>query len=339
MTLCRRLFFKRLLRNHHPLQLACQEAGICRKSGQRWLKARQLTGSEAPLRIRKSIPGVMLQRDQDILFVIAQEHPTFHFDEYAEELFSETGHAYSSRIVRQVMSRAAFVYKLATERSPIERDPEFRRFWREQVIFPGGLIRAEHLLYVDETNKRNEDCARKRVHCIKGQRVKIPSRASNSGLSASIIASISIEGIQSCTAIDIAREGNVDGELFLQVLKHDILPICEPWPGRRSVIVLDNAAVHMKYLIDAECAAKGVIVLYLPPYSFDYNPIELAFNIAKMKLQRDHGNGVLPMNVKIHEIFRECVSSCLTADQCCNLFEHCFVPVTAAERAFANRGG
>ena len=167
--------------------------------------------------------------------------------------------------------------------------------------------------------------------------MKIPSRASNSGLSASIIASISIEGIQSCTAIDIAREGNVDGELFLQVLKRDILPICEPWPGRRSV--LDNAAVHMKNLIDAECAAKGVIALYLPPYSFDYNPIELAFNIAKMKLQRDHGNGILPMNVKIHEIFRECVSSCLTAIQCCNIFEHCFVPVSAAERAFANRGG
>ena len=118
----------------------------------------------------------------------------------------------------------------------------------------------------------------------------------------------------------------------------DILPICQPWPGKRSVVVLDNAAVHMKNLIEAECAAKGVIVIFLPPYSFDYNPIELAFNIAKMKLKREYGDGILPMNIKIHELFRDCVSTCVTANQCCNLFEHCHVPVTAGEREFANRG-
>lgn len=88
----------------------------------------------------------------------------------------------------------------------------------------------------------------------------------------------------------------------------------------------------MKYLIDAECAAKGVIALYLPPYSFDFNPIELIFNIAKMKMQRIYHD------LKIHHIFSECISTCITPNQACNIFEHCFIPVTAAERAWANRG-
>ena len=289
------------------------------------------------MRVRKSIPGVMLQRDQDVLFVIVNNHPTFHHDEYADKLFEETGHAYSKRQVRLVLNRSSFVFKLASQQSPIERDLEFRRLWCEQVIFPGGIIHADHLLYVDESNKNNGDCARKRVPCVKGQRVNIPTRATNSGLSASVIASLSIEGIESCTGIDIARDGNVTGELFLQIFVRDVLPICQPWPGKRSVVVLDNAAVHMKYLIDAECAAKGVIAIYLPPYSFDYNPIELVFNIAIMKVQREQGDDIVPHNIQIHELFRDCVSTCLTANQSCNLFEHCFVPVTPAERAFANR--
>ena len=164
MTLCGRLFFKRLLIDRHPLGVACHEAGISWKTGHRWSKFQRLTGAEAPLRVRKSIPGAMLQRDQDILFVIVKDHPTFHHDEYADKLFDETGHAYSTRQVRLVLNRASFVFKLASQQSPIERDLEFRRFWREQVIFPGGLIHADHLLYVDESNKRNADCSRSRVH-------------------------------------------------------------------------------------------------------------------------------------------------------------------------------
>ena len=273
--------------------MACHEADIGMRTGQRWLAEHLVDGKLAASKIRRSIPGIMLQRDQDILFIIVSRNPTWHNDEYNEKLYEETGHAYRPRQIRQAMSRKGFVYKLANQQAPIERDLEFRRFWREQVIFPGGMLRAENLLYVDETNKRNGDCARSRVHCVKGQKVQIPVRAGNMGLSASMIASISIEGIQSCTSIDIAREGNVDADTFFNVLKRDILVLCQPWPGKRSVIILDNAAIHMKYLIDAECAAHGVIVLYLPPYSFDLNPIELAFNVAKMKLRRDHGRDIL----------------------------------------------
>lgn len=339
MTKCRKLFFKALFAEQLPLRMACTRADIGLRTGTRWLTEHRLNGKLAALRIRKSIPGVMIQRDQDILFIIVQNHPTFHYDQYANKLFEETGHAYSPRQIRQAMSRKGFVFKLANQQAPIERDDEYRKFWREQVIFPGGMIRSEHLLFVDETNKRNGDCNRSRVHCVRGELVQIPVRAGNMGLSASIIASISIEGIQSCTAIDIARDGNVDAELFLEVFKRDILVLCQPWPGKRSVIILDNAAVHMKYLIDAECDAVGVIVLYLPPYSFDFNPIELAFHIAKMKLQRDFGHSVLPLNARICDLFRDAINTCITADAACNMFQHCFIPVTAGERAWANRVG
>lgn len=163
--------------------MACHKAGISTKTGYRWYHFHRLTGKVAAPRVRKSIPGVVLQRDQDILFVFVNNYPLLHHDELADKLFEETGHAYSHRQMRQVMKRASFVYKLVNHQAPIERDPEFRRFWREQVIFPGRLLRAERLLYVDETNKRNGDCARTRAICVKGLSVQVPIRATNLGLS------------------------------------------------------------------------------------------------------------------------------------------------------------
>ena len=91
--------------------------------------------------------------------------------------------------------------------------------------------------------------------------MQVPIRATNLGLSANIIASISIEGIQSCVGIDIVRDGDVNGEMFLEIFERDILPLRQPWPGKRSVVVLDNAAVHLKYMIDAEQSALQKVLL------------------------------------------------------------------------------
>ena len=125
--------------------------------------------------------------------------------------------AYSKKLI--VWLRSGFVYKMANQQSPIERNLDSRYFWREQVIFLVGLLRAEHLLYVDVTNKRNSDCTRSRVHCVRGQVMNIPIRATNLGLSTGCVASISIEGIESCTSIDIACDGNINGETFLEIFK------------------------------------------------------------------------------------------------------------------------
>jgi transposase len=77
--------------------LACFSADISTKTGYRWYSEQQLTGRVEPSRFRKSIPGVMMQRDQDILFIIVKRNPTYHYDEYADSFFEETGHAYSTR--------------------------------------------------------------------------------------------------------------------------------------------------------------------------------------------------------------------------------------------------
>ncbi|KAH7918732.1 hypothetical protein BV22DRAFT_992641, partial [Leucogyrophana mollusca] len=39
-------------------------------------------------------------------------------------------------------------------------------------------------------------------------------------------------------------EGSFNHERFVEYLRRDVLPITTPFPGPRSVLVLDNARIH-----------------------------------------------------------------------------------------------
>ena len=316
---------------------AADHCGISHQTGFRWLIQLDRTGSFLPLRHRTSIPGRMPIEVQEALFAIVANNRTRHIDELTQLLLDDTNHCHSERLVKQVLFRNRYVYKLANHLAPLERDPELRRYWIEQVLGGGANFTSDQFLFVDESSKKLRDCRRPRVFAVKGDKVQIPVTHARSGNAASIIASLSIEGIQSVTVVDVNEEGNIDGARFLEAFIDDILSICEPFPGKRSVIVMDNAQVHLKLLIDAECLQRDIFILYLPPYSFDFNPIELCFNAAKMKLQRDHGLGVLPPHVRIGDLFRDCLLTCMTTDIACNMFVKCHVPVSDGERAWAAR--
>ena len=62
-----------------------------------------------------------------------------------------------------------------------------------------------------------------------------------------------------------------------------------PYPGNNSVIVMDNAKIHHDDELVELLKGLGCRVVFLPPYSPDYNPIETAFSTIKswIKLNRD----------------------------------------------------
>lgn len=316
---------------------ASAECYISIRTGQSWLHMLRRTGNYFPLRVRKSIPGIMSLEHQDVLQIIIGNNRMARIEEIAQSLSDATGFHYSERLIRQVMFRHKYVCRLANELSPLERDYELRRYYREQVMHQGGNFTSDQLVFVDETSKKLGDATRRKAWRPRGDKVSIPVIHSRKGNAASLIASLTLEGIVSVTVIDVVEEGNVDGERFIEALVNDILVHCEPYPGKRSVIVMDNAQVHMKLLITAVCQERGRIVIYLPTYSFDYNPIELVFNTALSKLLTVYGRALLPPDSNIGDLFRDCILTCMTPDKACNMFQKCFIHVTAEERAWANR--
>lgn len=60
---------------------------------------------------------------------------------------------------------------------------------------------------------------------------------------------------------------------------------------------MDNCSVHVNQSSKELCNNCGVKVLYLPPYSPDYNPIEEFFSVLKVKLKR-HNSLLTIVNFK-----------------------------------------
>ena len=89
-------------------------------------------------------------------------------------LFDDTHHCHSERSVRQVLFRQKYVYKLAQHFAPLERDPELRRYWIEQVMGGDAIFTSDQIFFVDESSKKLKDCRRPRVFAVKGDKVQIP---------------------------------------------------------------------------------------------------------------------------------------------------------------------
>lgn len=81
-------------------------------------------------------------------------------------------------------------------------------------------------------------------------------------------------------------QGAINGARFEWFLANEVLPRCTPFPGPRSVLIMDNCSTYYSAGVKALCDHHGVILLCLPPYSPDYNPIEEFFSVLKAWLKR-----------------------------------------------------
>ena len=88
-----------------------------------------------------------------------------------------------------------------------------------------------------------------------------------------IVAALRPEGLTAPAVFD----GPIDNASFLAYVEQVLAPTLRPG----DVVVLDNLAVHKQPEVRAVIEAAGALIRFLPPYSPDFNPIEMAF--AKLK--------------------------------------------------------
>ncbi len=88
-----------------------------------------------------------------------------------------------------------------------------------------------------------------------------------------LIAALGHRGIRCSTTVD----GAVNREVFEAFVEQVLVPSLSPG----DIVVMDNLSSHKGQRVRALIESADATVLYLPPYSPDLNPIELAF--AKLK--------------------------------------------------------
>jgi transposase len=88
-----------------------------------------------------------------------------------------------------------------------------------------------------------------------------------------VIAALGVDGLRAPAVFD----GPIDGPSFLAYVEQVLIPTLRPG----DVVVLDNLSVHKQPEVRTAIERAGASLRFLPPYSPDFNPIELAF--AKLK--------------------------------------------------------
>jgi transposase len=99
----------------------------------------------------------------------------------------------------------------------------------------------------------------------------------NFGRNVSILGSLSCYGMEAVMTVD----GAVDAEVFRAYVRHVLVPTLRPG----DIVVMDNLSVHKVHGINAMVTAAGAQLIYLPPYSPDWSPIEPCWSKIKARLR------------------------------------------------------
>jgi transposase len=153
-----------------------------------------------------------------------------------------------------------------------ERDEDDRRVWHQQVT----TLDPQRLVFLDESGA-NVTLARRYGRAPKGERA-LGSAPRNYGENLTLVAALSLDGLDAPMLLD----GAIDTRAFERYVETFLVPTLHPG----QVVILDNLSVHKQARIRALIEAAACEVLFLPSYSPDFNPIEMAFSKIKAYIRR-----------------------------------------------------
>ncbi|KZV80580.1 hypothetical protein EXIGLDRAFT_705021 [Exidia glandulosa HHB12029] len=226
---------------------------------------------------------------KDILGVVIYQY--YVLDHGTEEI------SRNLRIPRRVVQRALKTFKDTGEPCNTKKRTEYyHKLTPEELDYLLELVESQPDLYLDELCNAIASQSNKKVHLTtvwrreppdwivfldkthidtrttyrlngwgrRGQRVPV-SHNWVRGKRWSLLPAISLDGL----VYTEAREGAFDGDAFVAYIK-SLLRIMKPYPG-----------------VKAMCATRGVKLIYLTPYSPDFNPIETGFSTFKAHGRHD----------------------------------------------------
>jgi transposase len=109
-------------------------------------------------------------------------------------------------------------------------------------------------------------------------------------------------------------DGPMTGDRFVAYVEHVLVPTLRAG----DVVVMDNLPCHKRVRVREAIEAAGCRLLYLPPYSPDFNPIEMAFAKLKRVLRTDAHRTVPALEIGLRT-----AGTLFRPTECANYVRHC----------------
>lgn len=132
-----------------------------------------------------------------------------------------------------------------------------------------------------------------------------------------LLAALTLDGVKAPLVID----GCINGELFLAWIRKDLVTTLRPG----QVVVMDNLSSHKVSGVREAIESAGCKLMFLPPYSPDFNPIEQIFAWFKTKLRAAKQRTREMLWATIGSLCDELAVSAIA-----NTFSHCGYPAGQA---------
>lgn len=169
-------------------------------------------------------------------------------------------------------------------------------------------VAPENLVFLDESGI-NLSLIRRGARALPGKRA-YGERPHRKGKNVSVIGAISLNGL----LIQWSALGSVDALTFDAFIARKLVP--QLWKG--AVVIMDNCSIHKSAEVEALITATGALLIYLPPYSPDFSPIENGWSKIKSILRRIGARTYSELLKALDDAFSE-----VTKEDWLGWFTHC----------------
>ena len=125
-----------------------------------------------------------------------------------------------------------------------------------------------------------------------------------------ILAAVTAHGVLAAATVDAAT----DADVFMTFVRCALVPALRPG----QVVVMDNLAAHKVAGVRRLIEAAGCRLVFLPPYSPDFSPIEQMWSKLKQALRTTGARAVAALGEAI-----DAALATITAADCQGYFRHC----------------
>ncbi|UPT86561.1 IS630 family transposase [Bradyrhizobium barranii subsp. apii] len=257
--------------------MSCRQAaerfGVSAASAIRWRGRLKKVGDIVPKRQGGDRKSQRIEAHSQLILEAVTARPDITLAEL-RELLKRRGISTGIASLWRFFQRRKITLKKKTAHAAEQRRGDInaaREEWFEGQID----LAPERLVFIDETSA-NTKMARRYGRSPRGERCRaaIPH---GHWKTTTFTAGLRSDGLIAPLVLD----GPMDGDAFLAYVEQLLAPSLRPG----DTVIMDNLPAHKVHGVREAIQAVGASLLYLPPYSPDFNPIEMAFSKLKALLR------------------------------------------------------
>ena len=282
---------------------AAKRFGITPSTAIKWVCAWQRTGSYRPRPQGGDRRSQRIEARAETVLALVEETPDMTLAEIAVHLESAHGVRVSQSTVWRFFHRRGITFKKTAHASEQQRPDVLRR--RRAWFDAQPDLDPEQLVFVDETGASTK-MARRCGRAPRGHRCRA-SVPHGHWKTTTFVGALRLSGMTAPMVLD----GAMHGAAFLAYVEQVLVPTLKPG----DIVVMDNLPAHRSAAVREAIHRVGAELRFLPPYSPDLNPIEMAFSKFKADLKCRAARTVTELWEAIGQ-----ATNIFTPDECENYF-------------------